>query len=296
MPFQTITRADLTAVEEENLVRIVRGTERAEVADSNGNTVTRYFPTPREEDALSRLVSAYINDIRRAARTAKVLSREDAEMVATEKFITLARSETRRTHADERLAGFVSRAMVNAVMDADAEASAIRIPPDTLRRYFNLVKECGSVEAAFVKCKNEANNFDPITLLAVHRSINAVSIDDLSTDDDGNARDGDFTDADAVHAFGAAPGPEEQVVQADLVDWFFTLVPDDQELVLRLAYGFSDTRSEALRVKAGYQYDTPLSDAQISPVVARSRASVQRARTDALRVMHAAALAIAIHG
>lgn len=291
MSFQTLARTDISAAQEENLVAVVRGTESALVADeSTGRTIRRYFPTPEQDAAMSTLISAYVNDIRRAAKGAKVISREDAEMVATEKFIDLARAEGR---SNERLAGFVSRAMVNAVMDADAEAGAVRIPPDTLRRYFNLVAEWGSVEAAYAVCKMTTNNFDPITLLAVHRALNAESIEALACNEDGTESEDAFTADDAVGAFSAAPGPEETVIQADLIRHLFTLTTEDQEVILRLAYGFTDTRSEALRVRNGYQYDAPLSDAQISPVVAKSRASVQRSRHDALRTMYAAVMDVA---
>lgn len=289
---QDIVRIDITATEEADLVALVRTTETAQVADpETGLPVTRYFPTREQDDALQTLIAAYISDIRKAARTAKKIDRDDAEMVALEKFINLARAEGR---TNERLAGFVSRAMVNAVMDADAENSAVRIPPDTLRRYFNLVKECGSVDAAYEKCKNEANNFDPITLLAVNRAINAESVEALqaaSGDQDGSPAN-EIPSGLLVHGQGsldsATSSHEEAIVQADLVRWLLAQVTEVQADICRLAYGFIDTRTENLRLQHGYQWDALLSDAQIAPVVAHSRAKVQRERTNALRTMREA--------
>lgn len=280
MSLSALQRTDISAIEEANLVQVVRQTISAQVGcPETGKTLTRYFPTTEQDEALTALISAYIQDIRKAARTARVIDRDDAEAVALEKFISLARSATR---TNERLAGFVSRAMVNAVMDADAEASAVRIPPDTLRRYFNIVREAGSIDAAYIKCRDEANNFDAITLLAVHRALNAESAEALQ-----EKQDEDGGPSTAFEAAGATPSHEEAVVQEDLVRWLLASVPDAQEVILRLAYGFTDTRSETLRVRAGYQWDECLSDAQISPVVAASRAKVQRERTTALRAMGA---------
>lgn len=275
-----ITRIDLTPAEEADLVRVVRETTSAQVADlETGETITRYFPTAEQEAALNSLIACYIQDIRRAAKSSKALDQEDAEALAVEKFIGLARDKSR---SNERLAGFVSKAMVNAIKDADSENAAMRIPPRTLRTFFALVKETGSLNAAYLAAKEKDRGIDAITVLAVARTLNASSIEALAAASD------DDDSADYVFVPDETPGPEEIAVQADLIRYLFSLVPEVQEQILRLAYGFTDAQTEALRVKHGYKFDEVLSDAQISPVVAMGRVTVNRTRNAALRTMHAA--------
>lgn len=287
LTIQTAQRIDLTPTEEANLVAIVRATETALVADDEGNSVTRYFPTPEQDAALTTLTEAYIQDIRRAARAAKKIDRDEAEGIALEKFVSLVRDASR---TNERLAGFVSKAMVNAVRDAEMDSTAVRIPGTVLRRFNALVHgECGGdLDEAYRRSLANANGIDALTLLAVHRALYAESVETalVGKDSEGSDYEVEFTDADnAVFAAASSPSPEEQVVAADTIAWLFSMVTEEQAQILRLHYGFTDTRSENQRLANGYQWDAPLSDAQIAPVLGLSRPTVNRRRTEGLQTM-----------
>lgn len=239
-----------------------------------------YGRTPASDAALERLTTAFLPALHKAARAAKVLDPEDAFGVALAEFVAAVRRHDPASGVP--FSATISTVLFRAVADADRTSDLITVRENVAARYWRLMhKHDHNLEAAYAECRDTRNGFDPATFLAVHRAIGTTESLDLM--------DLDGTDCAAARAIASpVPGPEEQIVQIQLVAWLLALVSDRQEAIVRLRYGFADHTTENLRLVAGYRAGEDLSDVQVAHALITPRPTVQREKSKALSTMRAA--------
>ncbi len=255
------------------------------VTDVNGVEkqvpVTVYGSTPEAEEALERLINAFLPVLHSVAHTSRVLVFEDALMVCVEEFV----SYVRRFDLTSVLPFKAPiRTILMRRIGADGRSNGIiSVSPSVHYRYRQLMdRHDWNAVAAYRECVETTNDLDPDTFLKVARVIGVDSLDQALLNDDGE---------DGTPRFEAAlaspePNPEDITVQAELVRWLFTLVDSDAEQILRLAYGFDDLATENARLAHGYRADgTVLSDREVGHIVGLARLTVGRRRNAALGTM-----------
>jgi len=234
---------------------------------------TVYGRTPEADAAMERLVMAFLPMLHRAARRGYAnMGEEDAFATAYEAFVLAVRRHDTAgsVHFTQTASTIVSRAVADAARTSDI----VTVTEDVSLRYWRLMhKHGGDVEAAYAECRETHNGFTPYTFLAAHRAIAATESFESALFDAAQAQ--------------MTAGPEESVVEADLVRWLFTLVDEDAESLLRLRYGFTDSHSELLRASHGYRVGELLDDGQAAHCLGLTRPTAQRKRTKALDAMRA---------
>jgi len=267
------------------LISTIQATKTTRI-DADGNVTVVYESAKESEAAFDTLLSAFKPLFKKLLRLRQYgrMSAEDAEGLLLVEFVSAIREHDPEGTPFLALIGTI---LSRRLSDANRTSGAIRVPENVGARYLALVKKHdGSVEAAYEECRTTANNFDPSTFLAVHRAY--ASIDSLDLDDDAEDGDGNPVFAESPHEQHATPGPEESLVQADLVRWLFTKVDHRKEQILRLSYGFEDIDTQNLRLAAGFRdngEDLVMTDKQVAQVLGSSTQTVNRQRNTALRTM-----------
>lgn len=273
--------------DQRTLISAAQDVPTAVETDEQGERVV-YGTTPAADRALTALTEAFLPVIHKVARTSKVLDFEDALAVCLEEFVT----SVRRYNLSSGLpfAATISTILRFRISDTDRTSDLIVVRENVAARYWQLVhKHDGDVLAAYEECRTTSNGFAPATFLAVHYAI--ASLDSL----DGTSGDSDRAEGQN-HTHEAAladpsPSPEDLALNADLVRWLFTLVPDREEQILRLRFGFSDLATENLRLAAGFRADVSdlvMSDKEVAQVLGSTTPTVNRLKRRALDTMRAA--------
>ncbi|GAA0627548.1 hypothetical protein HPO96_37130 [Kribbella sandramycini] len=249
--------------------RLIEAAQDVPVTD-DGERIT-YGRTPESEAAMERLVMAFLPMLHRASRRGQAnMGKEDAFATAYEAFVLAVRRHD--TAGDVHFTRTISTIVYRTVADAARTSDIVTVTEDVSLRYWRLIhKHGGDVDAAYAECRATNNGFTPYTFLAAHRAISATHSFDASLP----------ASAYAV----STPGPEEAVIEADLVDWLFGLVEVDAESILRLRFGFQDASSETLRATHGYRVGELLDDAQAAHCLGLTRPTAQRKRSKAIDAM-----------
>lgn len=279
-----IATESISAADEALLVTAAQACPVEIYLDADGRGCTRFLSTDSSRRAVERLSAAYIAAIHAAANTARTLDRDDAFSVASLGFVEAVMSTDLTLGS---LAGRAQTLMRFAILEAENAGPVVSIKRDMLNRYRGLLrKHDGDIEAALAECREGRISLAPATFLSVHHALRTVSLDVPLISSDGDCAE-TMSDilTDPAHL---TPGPEEAAVTAELSSWLLSLVPAEQERILRLAYGYVDNATEDIRVAAGFKFDELLSDAQTGIALFTSRARVQRARVAALSTMRAA--------
>lgn len=279
-----IVTENLSAIDELALVLRAQACPVESYLDADGRGCTRFLSTDASRAAVERLTAAYIPAIHTAAKTARTLDTDDAFSVAALAFVEAVMSLDLSLGS---LAGRAQALMRFAILEAENAAPVVSIKRDMLNRYWGLLKKHdGDIEAALAECREGRINLAPATFLSVHRALRSVSLDvPLRAPDGDTVETMADTLTDPAHL---TAGPEESAVSVELSRWLLSLVPAEQEQILRLAYGYVDAATENIRVTAGFKFDEDLSDSQTATALFMSRARVQRERTGALSTMRAA--------
>lgn len=247
--------------------------------------------TAQVEEAQERLVLAFLPAIKRAARIAKQQDPDDATAMALEEFWRAVmdfdlRDDSLPFHAA------ISIRMMNHITSASHEAGLIAVPHTTASRWWSILRAHDhDMDQAFAACRRGDTEMTSETFLAVYHALFGVDSMTPAVSTEGfteEGHDGEYHRAGMTMAGSPVPGPEERVVEEHLVSWLFTLVDDRQESILRLIYGFTDGPTDSIRLLAGYPTGLDLSDAQAAHALGLSRPTVQRQKTNALRIMRAA--------
>jgi len=285
----TADAVDLTPAEIDDLIAVIQSTKTVSI-DAEGEEVVVYESTLASEAAFDRLLTSFKRLIDKVTRASKVLKPDDAEGLVLMEFVAAVRKY--KIGEDLPFLASIGTILMRRMSDANRTNDLVRVPENVGARYWALVhKHGGSVEAAYEECRTTSNNFDPSTFLAVHRAmghVESLDLDDDAEDGEGNPIYG-YTDA--AHLSHAVPGPEESLVQADLVRWLFTTVDHRKEQILRLRYGFDDIDSQNLRLAAGFRDDAEslvMSDKDVATCLHSSTQTVNRQRNAALVTMREA--------
>ena len=277
---------DLTGDEIRDFIQIIQNTATVSI-NADGEAVTTYESTPQSEAAFETLLASFKRLIDKAVRASRVLSPDDAEGVILMEFVSAIRRHDLTGPTPFLMT--IGTILMRRMSDANNTNDIIRVPESASARYWALVhKHGGSVEAAYHECRTTANNYDPATFLAVDRVVRGVTSVDI-TDDDGDS--GAATARMEAALVDRAPGPEESLVQADLVRWLFTKVDHRKEQILRLRYGFDDINTQNLRLAAGFRddaYSLVMSDREVAQTLGSSTQTVNRQRNAALTTMREA--------
>lgn len=277
-----VTATEFLSVDEQTaLLAVAQDVPTTVEADENGEDRCIYGKTPESEAALSRLTTAFMPAVLKAARASRVQDFDDALATALAEFMAAVR-EYDVTSRLPFSATLPSRLRF-AVLRADRANDVITVKDNVAAVYWRLIhKHDGDANAAYEEVKTTDNNLAPSTFLAVHHIIEGVdSLDGVISDDDDE--DG------PLHPVAASvESHEERIATEALVDYLFSKVNDRQEGILRLAYGFSDLATEKIRLAKGYAIGELMSDLQVAHALDLTRPTVQRDRKKALDVMRAA--------
>lgn len=271
------------------LIATIQATKTTRVKE-DGSVEVVYESTRDSESAFETLLSAFKPLFRRLLRSRQYsrISAEDAEAVLLMEFIAAIRAHDPEGRPFLTSIGTI---LSRRLSDENRTNGTVHVPGTVGALYLALVKKHeGSVEAAYEECRTTANNFDPSTFLAVHRAYAAIDSLDLDDSEDGEGNP-IYGYTDSSHEKHATPGPEESLVQADLVRWLFTKVDSRKETILRLRYGFDDVDSQNLRLAAGFRDDAEslvMSDREVAQTLRSSTQTINRQRNLALSTMREA--------
>lgn len=264
----------LTAAEVTSLIATAQDIPVSVSTDADGHEVTRYSPTADADAALTRLVTAFLPAMHRAARRGEDnLGTEDAFAVAYEAFVLAV-----RRHDPEGPAHFIqtiSTVLFRAVADASRMGDLVSVKEDVSLRYWRLMgKHDHNVNAAYAECVATNNGFNPSTFLAVHAAVGATADIDMTPD---LVDEDDFVNTIATREYAL---------------WLLSQTADVQESILRLRYGFDDSATSNLL--AAWNADESrvllsvgdvLDDLQVADVLGMARSTVNRQARQALSSM-----------
>lgn len=225
-----------------------------------------------DEGATLALVEQYSPAARNAvSQYREVIDEEDALQV-----VCLAMLDLIRTHDAEvspRLAGRVAVSLRQALaQDAAHSTGGWAIPGRTLRRFYAVLRAAdGDVEVGATQAPAHGMSTDVFMSVAIAIG-RADSLDrDDHLPDLARALDG---------------GPEcayTEVDDAHLVDFLMSTLDEDEVEVIQIGYGF--TPAEIGEDTLTPEGAAPLADGIVAQATGRSRQSVQRTRTRALKSM-----------
>ena len=280
----------LTVGDQRTLIAAAQDVAVDVFSDPDGEERITYGTTPASEAAMSHLTTSFIAAIRKAAARSTMLGHDEAFAVALAEFVEAIRRHD--LDADLPFSATIATVMAWAVQRADRSSDLV-VVRDTVAKVYWRIMHAHDLDAAaaYATCRNTVNGLSPSTFMAVHCVLGGVdSIDPIlrAEDDDRAPR----------HALAAAVGSDEaSVVQADLVDWLWTLVSARQQAILRLRFGFRDDATEILRLDYGFRMGEELTDEAIAAVlVGMGRSTVQKERIRALRIMRDALEALDAEG
>lgn len=263
------------------------------VTDDDGTErqveITVYGTTPEADDALAALTKAFLPLIHKVARTSRVLKEDDALMVCLEEFISVIRRY--EVGSALPLKAGLRTILLRKMGDTGRTDGLIVVRENVAARYRQLMdKHEWNLEAAYAECRDTPNGFDPDTFLKVHNSLGVDSLDVSAADDPNNSgpSTSGISDQSQHRSYLADPdpSPEAITVQAETIRYLFDLVPDEQEAILRLSYGFTDLATENARMAKGYRADgSPMSDREVAHVLGMTTPTVGRRRNAALSTM-----------
>lgn len=246
-----------------------------------GEERVTYGTTPAADAALERLTTAFLPALHKAARSVTVLDRDEAFSVALEAFLVAVREYD--VDSERPFAAEVPTRLLRAVKRAERTSDVIVIKENVAAVYGRLMREHdGDTLAAYAACKREESGLAAATFLAIHNVLGGLGSLDVSVDSE---------DTPAAYRIEGSLGDEiaardyDHVVDEALVRYLFGLVTDEEEAILRLAYGFFDSATETVRLAAGYRIGELLSDAQIAGALGLSRPTTNRRRLAALALM-----------
>lgn len=274
------------------LITTAQHVPTTQVTDEDGEERTVYGTTPEADDALAQLTTAFLPLLHKVARTSKVLDEDDALAVCLEEFISCIRRYEVGSALQFKQA--LRTILLRKIGDVGRTSGLIVVKENVAARYRQLMdRHDWDLEAAYQECKTSNNGFDPDTFLKVHNSIGVDSLDASQggTRFTGSEDSSRSTSKHEEYLADPEPNPEDITVQTETVRWLFTLVDDEAEKILRLAYGFDDLATENSRLAKGYRADgSPMSDREVAHVLGKSTPTVNRRRNAALGVMREALL------
>ncbi len=282
MTVAVLSAPDLSVPEQYALITDIQNVPVTVTVLDDGSEHVTYGVTPASEAAGARLLASFMGLIRRAARGTKLVrNEEESEAVALEAFVRAAREYD--LTSDTPFHYIVGNLMRNAVSKADGEESTpLTIPAVQVGRYHRLMHaHGGDVERAYAAASAgrdaDGGLLSKGAFLTIHHALNSTS----------------SLDTPAAATYEAElPTPEsteDGVIRAEYARWLLGQATGRQEQICRLAYGFADDDTQALRLAKGYRHDEVLEDMQVADCLDTSRSTVQRDRGKALTTMRAAA-------
>lgn len=278
----TATATEFLSVTEQTALIAIAQDVPVEVVTIDGEDVTRYGKTAASESAMERLVLAFMPVIAKEARRSKVGDPDDAEATLLAEFVSTVHLHD--VFSSVPFSATIGTILRRKISDTSRTSDLVTVKESVAVYYWRLIhKHDGDFAAAYAEVKTTSNNLAPATFLAVHNIIGGIdSLDPLLSAEDG--------DSGARHALaGAVSSHEDTVVTAEEVAWLLSLTTDEEQTILRLAYGFRDDATEILRVAAGFKIGEILTDVEISGTsVPLGRATINRRRLSGLATMRAA--------
>lgn len=259
--------------------------------------VQRHEPGAAVERAWDELLKQHAGAIYRASQRARAATEDGrAEALAVARLAFVEAVLKHDPASGYRLSTLAYPAMAFAVIDAQQSSSGIGIGQGTLRRYFALMeKHDGDFQAAYEECRQGGVSMKPFTLIAVRRALYDVEDADELLGEPSQQSSARSTGVDGVRGsdhyrdrdYRYSSQPEHEEIHYELVDHLFSLVTEEQQLILRLAYGFDDPASERLRLDNGYAAGDTLYNHQIAPLLGRARKTVKKLHDAAIETIRA---------
>lgn len=285
-PNTGVTRG-LSVNEQYALITDIQNVPTTVTVQPDGSEYVTFGVTPASEAAGAKLIAAFMPAIERAARACKLDStRDDAASVALEAFVIAVREYD--LTSDTPFHHTISARLTRAVLLADREEVRTYVPPVQVARYHRLMHAHNmDAEAAAETLRGGAGKWllSREAFLSIHYAMRGNEIPDSPYGGAHLLPSEDYADV----VVDPAPSIEDEITTRDYARWLLAQTTDRQESVCRLAYGFQDAASDALRVTKGYREGDLLDDLQVGDCLDVPRSTVNRERNKALSTMRAAA-------
>ena len=279
MLIDQLTPTTLTAAEEGELVLLAR-----EVVGIPGF----FVPSARAMDARERLVAAYMPAVKSAVLSSTGVDREDLEADLVEQLLRIIADHD---PTRGRIASRIGLAFRGAKAATAAAETPFTVPSRERTRFFNLlyVTAGGDYGKALIEA-DKIKDYNRWRFVSVARALNVSSIE-LELAAQHEDRGQDVVMRPLTEPSGAPDSPQDVQEREELVQWLLDHLTVRERLVIELGFGFTGPVLEAIRLKAGYQWDEELSDNQLTiipEIGLHSRRSIIRERMAAMVKMRAA--------
>ncbi|MGL5829048.1 MAG: hypothetical protein ACRC0L_05700 [Angustibacter sp.] len=250
------------------------------VVSADGRATFGY--SAASESALAALTESFIALFRKEAAAARVLDREDAFAEAVAEFV----DATRRYDLGSSIpfSATIRTIIRRHLSDVARTSDIISVKENVAARYWRLMHAHDhSFSAAYNSVRQAGGGLDPLTFLAAHYALQVASLEIRLT---GPYDAAALTLADTVADIST---DHDDVVNAALVDWLWTLVDADTARALRLRYGFPrDLATEAVTASLGLHDGEVLTERQVGAVLGWSQTLTHRRIVRGLSTMREA--------